>query len=94
MSPRNDTNCNLGPETVRDHSDRLVRIETKLDTLLGNMDVLFRKAETNAENIQKNSHAITVLQTEKTTAVALITAVGSALITIAGLLWSIFERHK
>ena len=94
MSPRNDTNCNLAPDTVRDHSDRLVRIETKLDTLLGNMNVLFDKAEKNAENIQKNTHAITVLQTEKTTAVALVTAIGSALLTVAGLLWSIFERHK
>lgn len=100
MSPRNDTridtNCSLPPETVREHSERLARIETKLDQVLDNMDVLFKKAQTNADNISANSHRLTVLETQKGTAIAIVTAIGSGLIAILGLLLSVFDKiqHK
>lgn len=87
-----ETQCNLPTKTVMEHSDRLVRIETKLDTLSDNIERLFQKMDRQRETSESNSSRLTKLETEKSTAISIVIAVGSALTALASVAWTVIER--
>lgn len=87
--------CTLPASVQRDHADRLTRIETKIDQILQNQELLFEKDKEKRTVIGELSDRVLVIETEKKTMTSLLMAIGAAIISIAGFALSCYETlHK